>query len=160
VSAPRPPYRIPHFSGARTRLLATGLVVVAVLVLVSPLLMALLPTSALPWDRLANIGDAYGGVSAVLSGLALCGVGASLIFQQRQVQQELADIDRQQHMELLKLAIDNPELIQVLDADAPRRPDARAELYANLAMMYWLAIWELREIDEQELRGYGIGDVR
>jgi hypothetical protein len=115
--------------------------------------MVVLPTSALPWSRLANIGDAYGGVSAVLSGIALCGVGASLIFQQRQVQQELADIDRQQHLELLKLAIDNPELIQVLDADAPGRADARAEIYANLTMMYWLAIWELGEIDEQELRG-------
>jgi hypothetical protein len=123
------------------------------LILGSPLLMVFLPGSALPWDRLANIGDAYGGASALLSGLALCGVGASLIFQQRQVRQELAGLDRQQHMELLKLAIDNPELISVLDADAPHREDARAEIYANSTMMYWLAIWELGEIDEQELRG-------
>jgi hypothetical protein len=135
------------------RFLLVGLFLVAVLVMASPLLMVFLPGSALPWDRLANIGDAYGGASALLSGLALCGVGASLIFQQRQVRQELADLDRQQHMELLKLAIDNPELIRVLDADAPHRTDARAEIYANSTMMYWLAIWELGELDEQELRG-------
>lgn len=135
------------------RFLVIALLLGALLVLASPLLMVFLPGTALPWDRLANIGDAYGGVSALLSGLALCGVGGSLIYQQRQVRQELAGLDRQQHMELLKLAIDNPELISVLDGDAPRRTDARAEIYANSTMMYWLAIWELGEIDEQELRG-------
>jgi hypothetical protein len=149
----RPAQRILGLGNPRARLLAAGLVAVAVLVLASPLLMLVLPASALPWARLANIGDAYGGVSALLSALALCGVGASLIFQRRQVRQELADFDRQQHMELLKLAIDNPELIQVLDAGAADREDARAEIYANLMMMYWLTIWELGEIGEQELRG-------
>ncbi|MCY1138417.1 DUF6082 family protein [Actinoplanes sp. Pm04-4] len=80
------------------------------------------------------------------------GFGASLIFQQRQVRQEFADIDRQQHIELLRLAIDNPELIEVLSPATAAGKHARHELYANLMMMYWLAIWELGEIDDEELR--------
>ncbi|MEV6348898.1 DUF6082 family protein [Actinoplanes sp. NPDC051851] len=118
-----------------------------------PVAMVLLSGAALPWDRLADIGDAFGGASALLSALALSGVGASLLFQQRQIRQELADLDRQQHLELLKLAIENPELIEVLDAETARGDHARQEIYANLTMMYWLAIWELGEIDDEELRG-------
>ncbi|WP_221321128.1 DUF6082 family protein [Actinoplanes sp. L3-i22] len=114
--------------------------------------MALLSATALPWAKLADVGDAFGGASAVLSALALSGVGASLLFQQRQIRQELADLDRQQHLELLKLAIDNPEFIEVLDSDTARTEHPRHEIYANLTMMYWLAIWQLGEIDDDELR--------
>ena len=140
-------------SVARARLLFGGLAVVAALVLASPGVMLLLPAWAVPWPRLADIGDAYGGASALLSALALCGVGASLIFQRRQVRQELVDLERQQHLELLRLAIDNPEFVSVLEADARNRPNVRIEIYANLVVSYWLAIWELGEIDDQELRG-------
>ncbi len=132
---------------------ATGAVLVVVLILAVPLLMMLLSAAALPWNELADVGDAFGGASAVLSALALSGVGASLLFQQRQIRQELADLDRQQHIELLKLAIEHPELIEVLDRDTAGTSHPRHEIYANLAMMYWLAIWQLGEIDDAELRG-------
>jgi hypothetical protein len=122
--------------------------------------MVRLTGASLPWNQLADVGDAYGGASAILSAAALCGVGASLIFQQRQVRQELANIDRQQHMELLKLAIENPDLIEVLDADTARAPHARQQLYANLTMMYWLAVWQLGEVDEDELRMMAAGMFR
>ncbi|MFI1994841.1 DUF6082 family protein [Actinoplanes sp. NPDC020271] len=132
---------------------STGVALVAVLTLAVPLLMMLLSVTALPWARLADVGDAFGGVSAVLSALALSGVGASLLFQQRQIRQELADLDRQQHMELLKLAIEHPELIEVLDSETAATTHPRHEIYANLTMMYWLAIWQLGEIDDAELHG-------
>jgi hypothetical protein len=144
--------RLPGFWGARTGVLLSGVGLVVALVAVSPLLMASVSGAALPWGRLADVGDAFGGVSALLSAIALCGIGASLIFQQRQVRQEFADIDRQQHIELLRLAIENPEFIEVLSPETAAGRHARHELYANLMMMYWLAIWELGEIDEEELR--------
>jgi len=137
----------------QTGLLISGFIVVVAVVVVSPLLMVRLSDSRLPWSQLADVGQAYGGASALLSAAALCGVGASLLFQRRQVRQELADIDRQQHMELLRLAIDNPELIEVLDARTANSPHARQDLYANLTMMYWLAVWQLGEVDDDELRG-------
>lgn len=148
VNASRPA----GFRRARWNTWVTGSLLVAVLILAVPLLMMLLSAAALPWNKLADVGDAFGGASAVLSALALSGVGASLLFQQRQIRQELADLDRQQHMELLKLAIENPELIEVLDSHTASGEHARQDIYANLTMMYWLAIWQLGEIDDDELR--------
>ncbi|MFF5297510.1 DUF6082 family protein [Paractinoplanes globisporus] len=135
----------------RAGLLVAGFLAIMVIVLGSPLLLAALSGTALPWGRLADVGDAFEGASALLSAIALCGIGASLLYQQRQVRQELAGMDRQQHAELLKLALDNPEFMEMLNGE-PAGPHARQETYANLTMMYWLAIWELGEIDDDELR--------
>jgi uncharacterized protein DUF6082 len=93
---------------AQNAILISGFFVIVAAVLLSPLMMIRLSESGLPWNRLADVGQAYGGASALLSAAALCGVGASLLFQRRQMRQELADIDRQQHRELLRLAIDTP----------------------------------------------------
>lgn len=152
VGRPKDRWRLDPARAQKGLLISCFVGVVAVVV-VSPLLMVRLSDSRLPWGQLADVGQAYGGASALLSAAALCGVGASLLFQRRQVRQELADIDRQQHIELLRLAIDNPELIEVLDARLARSPHARQDLYANLTMMYWLAVWQLGEVDDDELRG-------
>ena len=61
-------------------------------------------------------------------------------------------MDRQQHIELMRMAIEHPEFIEVLDARSAMNPYAREELFANLMMMYWLAVWELGVVDEFELR--------
>lgn len=150
----------PNPTRTQTWLLIGGLAAAIVVVLLSPLLMVRLSLNGLPWGELADVGQAYGGASALLSAAALCGVGASLLFQRRQIRQELADIDRQQHMDLLRLAIENPEFIEVLDKDTALNPHGRQELYANLTMMYWLAVWQLGEVDDDELRGMSAGMFR
>ncbi|MEU4695392.1 DUF6082 family protein [Actinoplanes sp. NPDC023714] len=143
---------------ARSGLARAGAISSAALVLTlalaagAPMLMVALAGTGLPWPRLAEVGEAFGGISALLSAMALSGVVASLLFQQRQIRQQIADIDGQHHMELLTLAINNPELIEVLDREAARGPHSRQEIYANLTMMYWLRLWELGEIEDDELR--------
>jgi hypothetical protein len=137
---------------AQRWMLITGFSTFVAVIIVLPLLMVGLSSGRLPWKRLADIGQAYGGVSALLSAAALCGVVASLLFQGRQVRQELAEMDRQQHIDLMRLALENPEFIEVLDARTAAGPHARQELFANLMMMYWLAVWELGVVDEDELR--------
>ncbi len=72
----------------RTALTAFTCVVAAVLAL-PPLIMAA-SGRRLSWTDMADIGDAYGGASALLSAVALCAVGASLAYQQRQIRQEMA----------------------------------------------------------------------
>ncbi|MBB2944122.1 hypothetical protein FB565_003851 [Actinoplanes lutulentus] len=129
-----------------------ALFVVLVVTLGAPLLMVLLADASLPWGRLAEVGEAFGGASALLSAIALSGVVASLLFQQRQIRQQVADIEGQHHMELVKLAIDNPELIEVLDGESANSSQARKEIYANLTLMYWLRLWELGQIDNDQLR--------
>ncbi|SNS23526.1 hypothetical protein SAMN06264365_11285 [Actinoplanes regularis] len=140
------------FRRTRWGMWVTGTLLVAAVMLLATLPLAALSATTLPWGRLADVGDALGGVSAALSALALSGVGASLLFQQRQIRQELTALDRQQHLELLKLAIDHPELLEVFDSHMATNEYARHEIYANLNMSYWMTIWQLGEIDDGELR--------
>ena len=120
------------------------------LVLGFPLLIVYL--SGWPWDRLADVGDAYGGASALLSAVALCGVGASLVYQQRQLRQEMVMIRRQQHFEVVRLGIDDIDLLRALDVELAESPEGRQWAYLNLMTNYWHSMWELGEIDDEELR--------
>jgi len=137
-------------------LLSGTLVLVVGAVTMSPFLMANLSSEGLPWQQLADIGQTYGGASALLSAVALCGVVASLLFQRRQVRQGLVEMDRHQHFEIMRIALERPELIEVLDARNATNPHADKELFANLMMMYWLAVWELGAVDEAELRAMAV----
>jgi hypothetical protein len=127
-----------------------GLAGAVALVLSFPVMLIAL--SGLSWDQLADMGDAYGGASALLSAIALCGVGISLISQQRQVRQEMVMIRRQQHFELVRLGIEDVELMGAVDERLAHASDARQQAYLNLMTNYWLAMWELDEIDADELR--------
>jgi hypothetical protein len=118
----------------------------------SPLLMYQLLGESMPWPRLADVGEAYGGASALLSAAALSGIGASLFLQSRQMRQELMSLDKQRHFELVKLALDNPEFFEILDGGPLDAQDGKRRVYANLALTYWLAMWELGEIGDAELR--------
>jgi len=62
------------------------------------------------WPLLGNIGQAYGGVSAVLSSLALIGIAASTAIQARQQKAEHIAIVRSFQLSLYDLARENPEL--------------------------------------------------
>jgi len=147
------------FNGEQTRrwLIASGLLAAVAAVLISPLMMVRLSSDNLPWGQLADVGQAYGGASAILSAVALCGVVASLLTQRQQARQELAEMDREHHRDLIELALDNPEFLEVLDAKTALGPYARQELYLNLVLMYWLAVWELGGIDDVELRAMTAG---
>jgi hypothetical protein len=69
----------------RQLLVATIVVSVACVVLggiaATPVLMRLTAGGDASWDELSDIGQAYGGVSAVLSGLAFCAIAGSLLLQ-------------------------------------------------------------------------------
>jgi len=154
VAAPRFRFRRPlNPSKLRARAVLAGLLLVVALVLGLPLLMVHI--SGVPWDHLADVGDAYGGASALLSAVALCGVGASLIYQQRQLRQEMVMIRRQQHFELIRLGIDDVDLLRAVDVELGEAPDGRQQAYLNLMTNYWHSMWELGEIDDEELRALG-----
>jgi hypothetical protein len=67
-------------------------VLILVVILMSSGLVALSPLAltylnvkkSTDWDRLSDIGQTYGAASALLAGLALTGVAASLFFQARE----------------------------------------------------------------------------
>jgi hypothetical protein len=142
---------------ARRWLIACAFLLAVAAALISPLFMTLLPADRLPWKDLADIGQAYGGASALLSAAALCGIVASLLVQRRQLRQELAAMERENHRDLIILALENQEFFEAMDARTASGPHGRQEAFLNLVMMYWLALWELGGIDEAELRVLAAG---
>ncbi|MFI7543589.1 DUF6082 family protein [Actinoplanes sp. NPDC049599] len=132
-------------------ILAIALTAGAGIVIWSPLLMYRLLGESLPWPRLADVGQAYGGASALLSAAALSAIGGSLLLQSRQVRQDLLNLHKQQHFELVKLGLENPDFFEVLDG-SPLAAEDRRKVYANLVLTYWMTMWELGEIADAELR--------
>ena len=108
------------------------------------------------WERLANIGQAYGSVSMLLSALALVGVVATTISQNRQDRIPLEYAQRDQHALLLKMAIDDAVLMEcwgsLTQDPAPERRRQRA--YINLILNFWATTWQLGGMPEASCEDY------
>ncbi|TDB80272.1 DUF6082 family protein [Micromonospora sp. KC721] len=105
------------------------------------------------WPLLGNVGEAYGAASAILAGLALIGVAASLVIQAREAKAAREQALRGLHTDLLKMAIDDPGLLecwgpieQSTDLDWFRK-----HVYANLIVSHWQLMWEVDVLSEPHL---------
>lgn len=106
------------------------------------------------WRRLSQIGQAYGIASVGLSALALCAVAVSTISQVRQSRSLEVRGTRAVHLELLKLAIAEPEYRKVLGVDFSRygRHEWAQHAYTNLWFMYLQTAYTSQAINESGLR--------
>ncbi|WP_203707205.1 DUF6082 family protein [Asanoa iriomotensis] len=118
--------------------------------------------------RMANVGEAYGGPSALLAGIAMIGVTAALVFQIRQYKTGQAIEIRKMQIELMRMVIDDPSLRPSSPNYPGLDPDARNRaIYSNLMFKYLELTYEIgyssRESLEIELaeqfRIYEIGQV-
>ncbi|WP_173164127.1 DUF6082 family protein [Phytohabitans suffuscus] len=123
-----------------------------VLILQAPTLLGRLGGGGKDWDLLANVGDAYAGVSAILSSLAFCGVAASLLLQWRQNRMTQLYSFKQQHLEIAKLALQDPRFLYVDGVDPTLDTDATLKVYANLVVSHWAMAWDLRMMSEHTVR--------
>lgn len=121
-------------------------------------------------QRLGTIGQYFDAVSAVFSGLALLLVIGTAAMQRRELsiqRQELskshrelhrsAEADlRRLHMELLKMAIDDPSLAEVWsNFRGEVSPQQRRQyLYANLIFSHLFLNYKLEIFSETEMRAY------
>lgn len=128
-----------------------GVTAAILLVLTLPPLAVLAGQGRVSWPQLAEIGQAYGGVAAMISALALVGVAASLLLQWRQTRLQQMFALRQHHFDLLKLGMEQPGL---LHRDGYiEDPEAKPALgYANMWVALWALQWDLRVLDEAHLR--------
>ncbi len=89
----------------RTILVSAGFAGAAICVLaviVSPFLFPLLDrVEAVDWSKLSNIGQAYGGISALIATVGVFGVAASLLGQVREARRAGIRDERQLHAGLL-----------------------------------------------------------
>jgi hypothetical protein len=98
----------------RSYLRLTALVVIVVTAIIgmafAPLGMALLAKGNKDWTLLANVGQAYGGISALISAIALIGVIGALLIQARQHRLDRLAAIRGRQANIYSIARENPEL--------------------------------------------------
>ncbi|WP_432050490.1 DUF6082 family protein [Verrucosispora sp. NA02020] len=95
------------------------------------------------WSHLSDMGQAYGGTSAVLSGLALASVSASLLMQSSLNRISQLHSIRQRQFDIVKLALDNPRYLYVDGSAAISDPGNHLKVYANLFVSHWAMVWDL-----------------
>jgi hypothetical protein len=103
------------------------------------------------WQTLSEVGQAYGGISAVLSGLALCGVVVSLVLQWRQTLWSRTTGARERHFELMKLTLDDPQLSYEM-RHGEDVLEYRRKIVNSLWMSHWRMLWDIGDVDQQFLR--------
>ncbi|MEU5553186.1 DUF6082 family protein [Micromonospora sp. NPDC047793] len=103
------------------------------------------------WSHLSDMGQAYGGTSAVLSGLALASVSASLLMQSSLNRISQLHSIRQRQFDIVKLALDNPRYLYVDGSAAISDPGNHLKVYANLFVSHWAMVWDLAEMREDTL---------
>jgi len=141
---------IPGRTVAAVALAATLTIGFVTLIVASPWLTRALVDQSGDWGDVSDIGQAYGGVSAILSGLAFCGIAGSLILQWRQVRQNHLMTARERHFELMRLSLDgDPGLL----AGLLGVPDATARQWVirNLWVAHWAMLWETRSMSRPQL---------
>jgi hypothetical protein len=123
------------------------------LVVLSPLGLGVLDEAGdRDWRRLSEIGQTYGAVTALLSVLALGGVVGSLVLQSRasRLDRELAH--RTIHVELMKMAIDDPTLLRIWGRWGTETPEnQRYYAYINLFVSFWEMAYDARIRTSEEL---------
>lgn len=131
------------------------LVIVSVgLVVVSPLaLRALDSGSQVDWNRLSNIGQTYGAVSAIIAAVALLGVMISLVIQSREARAVRKSARRAHHVELMRMAMDDPRYMECWGPYVTDTFAAEGQYtYINLIVAHRYSEYEVREMSEVLLR--------
>jgi hypothetical protein len=122
------------------------------LVALSPLLLRPMLHVDTDWARLGAVGETYGGIAAIASGIALIGVAGSLVLQRRQSRVEREYAFREYHREMLRMSMEDPALAACW---GPRRDtglDTDVDLYVTLMIGYWHAGWLVGAFNERRLR--------
>jgi hypothetical protein len=125
-------------------------------VMISPVLLnALYAGDRRDFSVSADVGQAFGGASALVACMTLFVVLTSVIIQH----QHLKEIQRDKHAEfsdaLVMMAIENPRYRQCWGARVAE--DGIEEdlfYYCSNVLKSWARAWELKKIDEQQAREY------
>jgi hypothetical protein len=140
--------------GLLTLLLITFAVAMAGLV-ISPLLLGLIFAGGADYAVAGNVGQAYGAASAVIAGIALFVVLASVVVQYRQFKVMRIQSMVEFNEELVLLAMENPAYRQCWGARiSPDSIDEGLFYYCSKVIKVWTIAWELGDIDEPQVRAY------
>jgi hypothetical protein len=118
-------------------------------------------------NRWSEIGQALSPLGIFFSGVGFIGVAVALLIQQREVKNQSAEISiaqeeqarssevvmRRLHTDLVKMAIEDPELLSVWPDIAPGVAESKKDHYCNLILNLQKVAYETHTIELAELRG-------
>ncbi|MGH3375057.1 MAG: DUF6082 family protein [Actinoallomurus sp.] len=108
----------------------------------------------LNWAELANVGQTYEAVAAVLAVPTFAGVVVSLLSQRREVHTGQVQTALHTQIELARIAIDHPEALEIDGTVSSGHSVAQARQYVlvNLWVSQWRSLYALGHLTDQELR--------
>lgn len=135
-------------------LLTTG-AVFALSILISPLAMEEIERLiGVDWPVLSSVGETYGAVSALISGLALIGVTTSLAYQARDSRVNRIQSFRQMHNDLLGWALQDDRLMECWGNPSKRDGDRnRKNTYINMIISFWESNYSMGYGSLEAIRG-------
>jgi hypothetical protein len=129
--------------------------------------LLLLHTDERTLNRWSQIGQAVSPVGVFFSGIAFIGITLTLFLQRRELQNQREELSialeeqqrgseialRQLHTDLIKMAIDDPELRDVWPQLAPGVEETKKDHYCNLILNLQKVAFETGTIELDELQG-------
>lgn len=111
-------------------------------------------------DNAGQFGDMFGAVNALFSGLAFAGVVYAIFLQQQSIEAQRQDTKkatgasrRQLHIELQRLAIDDPELQAVWGyGEIGTHRLRKQHAYVNLVLSHWENDFINGDLSEDKLK--------
>lgn len=109
------------------------------------------------WSRLNEIGATYGAVSAIIAAIALLGVAASLVIQNREAKAARKNAQRAHHVDLLRMAMNDPRYMECWGPYLTENFDTeRQYTYINLIVTQWHSEYEIGEVTDVLLRASAV----
>jgi hypothetical protein len=150
---------------------ASAVVFVALALLVGVGLVALLAYQGTPdtWQLWSAIGQTFGALSALLSGVALVVLVGTFRLQHRELKGHQGELAQQRtelyrsaeaqvrmlHLELIKLALSDQSLAEVWPAYADLSPERRRQyLYANLILQQLMLQARIMPFTDQQVEAH------
>jgi uncharacterized protein DUF6082 len=150
---PRAPIRGQAHHAVRVLALCVAALLIAAGMLVSPVLFArVLRATGVSSTELSNAGQAYGGISAVLTLVALGGVIYTTALQIQDQRESRLEANRNLHSDLMKFAIEHPGFLEIWGSWVGEDPLASRKIaYANLIVTYWWHEYLVGVVRQEEL---------
>jgi Family of unknown function (DUF6082) len=140
-------------SYVRIAALVIIVVVVIIVIALAPLGMAALAKGRENWPLLANVGQAYGGISALISAIALVGVIGALLIQTNQHRLDRLTAIRGRQAQIYSVARENPKLYYpVLGMDFQDEGSMRRRMFRLEALQYFATGFETGLLTKEILR--------
>jgi hypothetical protein len=146
--------RLTVCSRVKVGALATVIMASIIAIVFAPLGMGLFARRSGEWELLGNVGQAYGGVSALISALALFGITGALLVQANQHKLDRLTAVRGQHSHILSVVRQDLQLYApVMGAELGDERSMRRRMFRIEAFHYLATGFEMGLVTEEILRG-------